>query len=591
MEWAGRATKLTAHLILLPMLSLMGRIGVFVVAALVAAAPVWAQRPDGADAAARAEQLFVRALTHTYLGEADRAIELFNQVLQLRPGDAAVYAALAEAHETLGDFSAARFYAVEAVAAAPQQPSTLRHLGALELRGGDVAAALATFTRLVELSPRDPDAVSTLARVQQQSGHLESALQTYHHLLDLVGESASVRARMLQIHQSLGDDAGAAQALEGLLETDAGNPVLVRQLADLYVRLDRVDEAIALLARSLALQPEDPDTIAALMDLRERQGGTHAVDEVMSRLEAAPESPQDAVSRAVALYLRSGDDVTARSRAHDLLESAAAMGDLPTDALFVLGELRYEDEDFEGAAEALEAALALDPRHPRAWATLAAAQLYAGRRQDAARTADEGLLLFPGQYPLLRIATLALAEVGRPQDALHRGRESLEVLEDEAPGDGAERSAVLAIIGLLHQRLGDYTRSDEAYAEAVALDPDNAIALSNAAYAFALRGQRLDRALEMASRAVEIYPSSPSFLDSLGWVHYARGEYDQAATWLRLAVEAAALTGQPSALILEHLGDAEAARGRTAEALRHWQAALDLDPDRSQLRQKIDAAR
>ena len=94
----------------------------------------------------------------------------------------------------------------------------------------------------------------------------------------------------------------------------------------------------------------------------------------------------------------------------------------------------------------------------------------------------------------------------------------------------------------------------------------------------------------MARRAVDLDPN-PSFLDTLGWVHYARAEYDEAAEWLTRAVEAGEAAGGASAVLLEHLGDAEAARGRTAEAVGHWEAALERDASRGHLRRKIEEAR
>ena len=158
------------------------------------------------------------------------------------------------------------------------------------------------------------------------------------------------------------------------------------------------------------------------------------------------------------------------------------------------------------------------------------------------------LLLFPGQYDLVVAAALVHAEAGHAPDARRLFGEALAILSDEAPEDDGERHYLRAQVGLLDGRL--------------------------------------DEALEDARHAAEVEPDNPAYLATLGRVHAARAEHDDAVAWLTKAVEA----GERTAVLLEALGDAEAARGRTDAARRHWQDALDLAPEREQLRNKLGGA-
>jgi Tfp pilus assembly protein PilF len=103
----------------------MSRIALAFALALGLAPASWGQQPglpaDSSALAARAEQLFVRGLTRAYLGDHAGAAALYEQVLALRPQEAAVLGALAESHEARGEFAAARYYAERAVAAAPRE--------------------------------------------------------------------------------------------------------------------------------------------------------------------------------------------------------------------------------------------------------------------------------------------------------------------------------------------------------------------------------------------------------------------------------------------------------------------------------------
>ena len=83
-------------------------------------------------------------------------------------------------------------------------------------------------------------------------------------------------------------------------------------------------------------------------------------------------------------------------------------------------------------------------------------------------------------------------------------------------------------------------------------NPDNAPALNYLGYTWAEQGIRLDEAESLILRALEISPNDGYYIDSLGWVYYQRGEYEEAIEQLERAMDLAS----DDATIAEHLGDA-----------------------------------
>jgi Tfp pilus assembly protein PilF len=76
----------------------------------------------------------------------------------------------------------------------------------------------------------------------------------------------------------------------------------------------------------------------------------------------------------------------------------------------------------------------------------------------------------------------------------------------------------------------------------------------------------------MIRHAVEFEPDNAAYLDSLGWVLYKRGHFDQARGYLEKAVEPES-RGDP--VVLDHLGDDLYRLGASADAQRRWQIAAD----------------
>ncbi len=159
------------------------------------------------------------------------------------------------------------------------------------------------------------------------------------------------------------------------------------------------------------------------------------------------------------------------------------------------------------------------------------------------------------------------------------------------------------------------------YDKAVSLDPENYMAMNNAAYYMSERGQNLDRASLYASLAVDSDPQNPTYLDTYAWVLFKKKEYKQARDVMDRAlrvysliedstatapveipddsaavedvievveeVSAENVVGEPSVEIFDHAGDIYYMAGEPEKALQFWKAALDLTPDDPKIRRKV----
>ena len=98
----------------------------------------------------------------------------------------------------------------------------------------------------------------------------------------------------------------------------------------------------------------------------------------------------------------------------------------------------------------------------------------------------------------------------------------------------------------------------------------------------------LDEAETMIRRALEKEPNNASYLDSLGWVEFRKGRFDQALDHLLRAAKA---TEHDDPVVFEHVGDIYLKLNRLPEALAAWQKALALDPKNKKLADKIQSTK
>ena len=108
----------------------------------------------------------------------------------------------------------------------------------------------------------------------------------------------------------------------------------------------------------------------------------------------------------------------------------------------------------------------------------------------------------------------------------------------------------------------------------IAAKPDFAAAYNALGYSFADRNIKLDEALKLIETALAMSPNDHYMLDSLGWVHYRKGNLDKAVGYLQQAYNV-----NPDPEIAAHLGEVLWQKGQHDEAKRIWQESLVSNPD------------
>jgi tetratricopeptide (TPR) repeat protein len=144
-------------------------------------------------------------------------------------------------------------------------------------------------------------------------------------------------------------------------------------------------------------------------------------------------------------------------------------------------------------------------------------------------------------------------------------------------------SDICALLGDAYNGAKEYVKSNQAYEEALAFNPNNDIVLNNYSYYLALRKESLEKAERMSSQLIRLFPDNAAYLDTHAWVLYAREKYKEA----RKVIEKAIQSGTPSAVHLEHYGDILFQLGEIDQAVKQWEKAKQKDGDNAALERKI----
>ena len=142
---------------------------------------------------------------------------------------------------------------------------------------------------------------------------------------------------------------------------------------------------------------------------------------------------------------------------------------------------------------------------------------------------------------------------------------------------------LLYMRSLLSEQQKNFTSSEKDLRAILEQDSDNAMALNALGYTLTVHTDRFEEAHKLIVRALELNPGDPATIDSLGWVSYRLGNYEEAIKYLRQA-----LIKLPDPEVAAHLGEVLWVTGQHEEATSIWQKILEQDPDNATIRQTME---
>nr|WP_243848262.1 tetratricopeptide repeat protein [Sphingomonas insulae] len=352
---------------------------------------------------------------------------------------------------------------------------------------------------------------------------------------------------MALVRIARGDVDGGLAAVQALRET--GSPIDLRlSAAQLLFGTGHADRARTLLVG------DDPVFVALRQGAGARPTLGFGVSRLLGRI-ASDLADQDAAPLSIALSRTALIASPANDRARLLLAAALSR---------------------DGAVPLALATLdAMPPASPFA-TTAAAARIAmlanAGRDAEALALACTGATRGDAGPADWQTYADRLVAADRPADAATWYRRIVDA-------DPQEWSAWLQYGGALEQA-GDWPGARAALQKAVAIAPDEPLALNYLGYAQAERGIDVKASTAMLERAHALKPDDGSITDSLGWAYFITGDTARA----RPLIERAAAADPTNAEIAEHLGDLYWTIGRRYEARYAWRAAALTAPAGDQAR-------
>ncbi len=504
--------------------------------------------PDDARAARELGRL------HAQLDQLEEARQVFADLLERRPEDANAVVGMAGVLLRMGEVEQARVVLTDAEEHLGRAATTALLIN-LSVQHGQMDDAIVLARRLAEEDPDRPHGHTVLAELLWRDGRPDEARDAYDRAIEADPEFAAAYNRGL-LDLAIGRTDEAVELFRRAAERLEGRLMPRIHLAVALQAQDRTDEALDLLGEVLA----DGRTGAAAQDI---------VRWTLAVVQAGEGMLEDALEQNRVVQRSEFGYVSDRQQ---LLEAISAL--VPEERRRAAAAMNRlvafsRAEHAAPTRRELEILSELVPDQPMPALMYSRVLDSLGEHEEAARR-YRGLLERQPHYAFgwVQLAD-SFARRERHADAISTLNEGLE----HAPPD--QVGWLHLRLASLHQEQGLLEEAETHYRAALEHRPVAAIAANNLAYLLAVDRADPEAALPLAEQAVELGANAPAMLDTLGWVHYLRGDAEQAVPLLERSRRG--LPTNPT--VRYHLGKAYLAVGRADEARAELREALNLSHD------------
>jgi tetratricopeptide (TPR) repeat protein len=514
------------------------------------------------------------------------------QAVALEPKSAIAHMALGNFRSLQKDLPQAGLEFKMAAELAPVRSIERLKYAEFQAATGAVNDARANLKEMTRKAPDYLPAWLLLAQMSINEKKLDEALALLENVFSRDAQNISARLLQAQTQMAKGENKKTVEGLQGLSKTYPNVPGIEFQLARAYLQNNDPNPAIAELNKAVAAQPDYLEAVLLLAQTNLRAGEAEAaitpmvellkkrphfapaqsflaeayrslgrLDEaagiLREQIEAAPNSPD--------AYFMLGLVLTQEHRASEAREAFQKTLELSPDNLLSIDQLvslDIADKNFQDAMQRVQAQIRRTPQAASLF--LIEAKVYIGQANwDGAETALQKALELEPTYAAaseLLISTYVAA------NKLPEAIRQLEIYLSKKPDD----AQALMTLAVIYDKQKEVTKARDIYEKLLAKNPDLIAGLNNLAYLYVEELNQPEKAYPLARKAHEIQPADPSVADTLGWVLYKRGDYQQAQA---LFEESAAKQTQ-SPDVHYHLGMASYMMGQNEKAEAAFHQAL-----------------
>ncbi len=530
----------------------------------------------------RFQEKFFQAQLEKAKGNIQSAYNLFQDCIKIEPHNAAAHYEIGRIElVTLNNPNAALEHAKECVELDKLNPWYHQLLGDTYMALAKYDLAVKSFREVAKLNSSDPNVLYQIATAQLYAGKPSDAIATYNELEKQTGPYEELSLQKHQLYLEMKDKEKAGKELEDLAHAFPDEPRYWGMVAQYYQSIGNTEKAEVALQEMLKSDPENGQVHYQLSEYYAAKGDDKKSYEELRIAFLTTDVTIDQKMSVLIRYLSLTDFKREfLPQAYELLDMTEKLHPREAKIYSIYGDFLHRDGENPNALVKYKKAAELDPSHRMIWEQILMLESELMDFSAMERDSRKSMELFPNIPEFYYYNGLANQRL----KAYDKATESFLIGKELVVENDALLARFYASMGEVYHYQNLHDKSDEAYEEALRLDPENVFVLNNYAYYLCLRKMNLEKAAAMSKKSNELNPGLSSFEDTYAWILFHQGKYQEALTWIELSLKHGEVNGE----LLEHEGDILFKLGRTQDALARWTQAEQIGGASDKIRQKIE---
>ncbi len=533
--------------------------------------------------AVQLQRIFIEGLREKILGNYKEAAVLFEALLEKDKTNHAAAFELARTYDVLDENEKAIKFAKMATDLEKDNAWYQLFLANLYKKVNRDKEAAGVYEFLVQSEPDNEYYYFKWAYFLVRANRTQEAIEVYDDLENRKGIHEEIIRRKHSLYLGLGNYKKAAKELEKLINAFPKKTEYRHLLANFYQQIGEKEKAKAVFKEILERNPDDTRAALALVEGSKKKGSEFQYLDSLKPIFSNPDVNIDVKISKIISGVEEVRTTGDKKLAAALLELTSILEEVHQNdakAFAVSGDVLYNSGQLEQALGKYKKTLELDESVYLVWENLLFIYSELRDYDNLVKNSKEALDLFPNQATLYYLDGLGYSHKEKHRESIGSLQQALFM----AGKNNWLKFNIYSLLGTEYFSLKQYKQSENAFEEALKLNPSDALVLNNYSRYLTLRGKHLDKAKQMSGLSNELAPNTANFQDTYGWVLYKMGEYKAAKEWIGKALES---SGKNDPTILEHFGDVLFQLKQETTAVIYWQEALEKGAKSELLQKKI----
>lgn len=534
----------------------------------------------------RYDYFFLEAVRQQNAGHLDGAFDLLSHCIDINPNAAEAYYMRSAYFSEMDNDSLALVDLEKAATLDPGNDTYQERVAQYYIGTQNYNRAITAYENLYSHHRDRSDVLAILLQLYRQNKDYDKMLSTIDRMEQADGESDNTTMARMNVYEMKGDKKMAQKTLHSLVDRHPNEPMYKVMLGNWLLQNHKQKEAYEMLTAALKDDPGNESALSSMYDYYRAEGKDSLAVELRDKLLLSPKTENKTknmmLQQAIQENEKAGGDSTQTLALFDRVMRANPKNiDIASLKAAYMQLKKMPDDSVKAALDHI-----LDIAPDNAPARMQLIQMLWPQKKwdDIIALCKSAVQYNPEEMAFYYFLGLAYYNKNDEDAALDAFRQGTGEINSESNPD-----IVSDFYGIMGDILYKRNRPEEAFAaydSCLQWKDDNTAALNNYAYYLSELGRNLDKAEQMSYKAIKAEPDNSTYLDTYAWILFLRGRYQDARTYIDMALEHDT-DSVGSSVVIEHAGDIYSMNGETAKAIDFWKKALPESEHKALITKKI----